>query len=93
MLSYGFFRKFQVATVTLEITTNIEKIASIVIMNSFGSTKVRTCELLRYIDNKINAMNNEFAKFAANKKIPSKLHPKKPRKINFVAKLALNKYS
>jgi hypothetical protein len=50
MLSYGFFRKFQVATVTLEITTNIEKIASIVIMSSFGSTKVRACELLRYID-------------------------------------------
>jgi hypothetical protein len=49
-------------------------------MNSFGSTKVRTCKLLRYIDNKINAMNNEFAKFAANKKLHLNFILKNPEK-------------
>ena len=86
MLSYGFFRKFQVATVTLEITMNIEKIASIVIMSSFGSTKVRACELLRYIDNKIKAMNNEFAKFAANKKTHLNFILKNPEKQAYFTK-------
>ena len=69
MLTYGFFRKFQVATVALEITMNVEEIASIVIINPFGSIKVSAWELLKYIDNKMKAMNNELAKFAANKKI------------------------
>jgi hypothetical protein len=47
---------------------NVEEIASIVIINPFGSIKVSAWELLKYIDNKIKAMNNELAKFAANKK-------------------------
>jgi hypothetical protein len=45
----------------------IENTASTVIISSFGSIKVMVCELLRNIDNKINAMNSELAKFAANK--------------------------
>jgi hypothetical protein len=58
----------------------IDEIASIVIMNPFGSIKVSVWELLEYIDNNMKAMNNEFAKFAANKKIH----------LNFISKGLLN---
>jgi hypothetical protein len=77
---YGFFKKFHVAIVALEITMNSERIASIVNMNSFGSIKVTVWELFRYIDSTIKAMNSEFAKFAANKNIHLNFILKNPSK-------------
>lgn len=55
-------------------------------MNPFGSIKVRVCELLRYIDNKIKAMNNEFAKFAANKNTHLNCILKNPKKQAYFVK-------